>query len=151
VPLQVSLGGQPVTNIFTSTGMAADVQSWVDSPASNFGWILQVTGNQASSGRQLASREDATLKPVLTIDYTAPNTPAPPTRPTITGTTLEAGTIQFSFNAESNRTYTVQFRDSLTGSDWSTLTTIPASPTDTLVRITNSLDGKEGFFRVRTP
>ena len=113
VPVQVSLGGQPVTNVFSSTGMAADVQLWLDNPGTNFGWILQVAGGQVSSGRQLASREDPTLKPVLTVEYTVPGTPTVPAPPIISGPVLEAGSIRFSFNAESNRTYTVQFADTL--------------------------------------
>src|SRR5688572_28259901 len=94
VPVSVALGGQPVTNNFTSTGMVADLQLWLDQPGENFGWILHVAGGQPGSGRQLASREDPALKPVLTIEYTGPGTPAP-APPTIFGTALEANKIRF--------------------------------------------------------
>ena len=151
VPIQVAVGGQPVTNDFNSPGMVADVQLWLDDPATNFGWILHVTGGQFASGRQLASREHATLKPVLIVEYTTSEPPAPAPPPTIVGTELNAGTIHFSFKAESNRTYTVEFRDSLTASQWAILTNIPAQPDDATIHITNSTGGDERYFRVGTP
>jgi Fibronectin type III domain len=55
-----------------SAQMAADVQAWLDSPATNFGWIL--IGDEAISGtaRQFDSRENLTVskRPKLTIYYT---------------------------------------------------------------------------------
>jgi hypothetical protein len=129
--------------------MVADLQLWLDQPGTNFGWILHVAGGQAGSGRQLASREDPSFKPVLTVEYTGTQSPATP--PTIFGTTLEAGTIRFSFNTESNRTYTVEFQDSLTASNWAVLTNIPVQPADTTIQITNTISSDARFFRAHTP
>src|SRR5207248_8531965 len=49
--------------------MAADVQSWLDDPASNFGWL--VLGNEATSttSKRFDTRE-TTTPPVLTVEYT---------------------------------------------------------------------------------
>jgi hypothetical protein len=59
---------------WTSSQMASDVQAWLDTPASNFGWIL--IGNEADSGsvRQFDTHENATPanRPRLLIFYTAP-------------------------------------------------------------------------------
>ncbi|MCI4355270.1 MAG: DNRLRE domain-containing protein [Thermoplasmata archaeon] len=57
-------------------GMVADVQSWLDTPSGNFGWII--LGNEASSAsaRQIYSRE-STSPPTLRIVFTAPPVPPP--------------------------------------------------------------------------
>lgn len=151
VSVPVSIGGQPVTNIFSSPAMVADVQSWLNEPGANFGWILYMAGGLAGSGRQLASREDVTLKPVLTVEYTASEPPAPSTPPVISNPVLEAEKIRFSFNAQSNRTYAIEFRDSLTTSNWTELQIIPAQPADTTLHVTNDVASPQGYFRVRTP
>jgi hypothetical protein len=55
-------------------GLVADVQSWLDSPTSNFGWILRASNESTpSNARVFASSEnvDASLRPTLLIDYTA--------------------------------------------------------------------------------
>jgi hypothetical protein len=53
--------------------MAADVQDWLDSPASNFGWIL--IGDEATpfSAKRYASSDNPVVedRPTLTVDYTA--------------------------------------------------------------------------------
>jgi hypothetical protein len=55
-----------------SAGMTADVQSWLDSPATNYGWIL--IGNEAvlATAKRFDSRENpiAANRPKLTIYYT---------------------------------------------------------------------------------
>lgn len=57
----------------STAGMVSAVQSWVDVPASNRGWILvadETAGN--TTARRFASREmvDAAARPQLLIDYT---------------------------------------------------------------------------------
>ncbi|MGB0715903.1 MAG: DNRLRE domain-containing protein [Phycisphaerae bacterium] len=49
-----------------------DVQSWVDDPTSNHGWILRGTEEGASTAKRLNSKEhpDDQLHPVLTIEFT---------------------------------------------------------------------------------
>lgn len=57
--------------------MVADVQGWLDNPATNDGWII--IGNEAvvTTAKRFDTRENATPsnRPVLQIDYTPP---APP-------------------------------------------------------------------------
>ena len=55
--------------------MTADVQSWLDTPASNFGWIVVGVEGTAGTAKRFDTRE-STTPPVLTIDYTAPAPPA---------------------------------------------------------------------------
>ena len=57
----------------STTTMVADVQGWLDAPASNFGWIL--LGDESTSGtaKQYISSEnaDTAKRPLLTIEYSA--------------------------------------------------------------------------------
>jgi len=57
-------------------GLVADVQSWLDAPSGNFGWII--IGNEAveRNARELFSRE-STFPPSLRIEFTAPPSPPP--------------------------------------------------------------------------
>jgi hypothetical protein len=59
---------------YTWDGLACDVQGWVDSPESNFGWILIGDESTLASVRRFASAEYpfASKRPVLTVDYTPP-------------------------------------------------------------------------------
>lgn len=62
------------TYTFPSTGaLVADVQSWLDNPATNFGWLMKSDSEPLQeSARRFASRENATGKPTLTLTYNAP-------------------------------------------------------------------------------
>jgi hypothetical protein len=61
---------------WSSAQMVADVQSWLDNPANNFGWL--VLGDESGSGtaKRFDTRESAS-PPVLTIEYTPGPTPTP--------------------------------------------------------------------------
>jgi len=56
--------------------MVADVQSWLESPGSNFGWILTGNEGQLQSARRFDSREnlEPTFRPMLAIEYTVGST-----------------------------------------------------------------------------
>ena len=59
------------TYVWTSTaGMVADVQSWLDTPATNFGWCLVSDELSPGSGKRFGSREAVGFEPTLTITYT---------------------------------------------------------------------------------
>ena len=58
--------------------------------------------------------------------------------------------VQFSFLAQSNRTYTVEYCDSLSTANWATLTNIPAQPTDGAIQISDTMTADERYYRVRT-
>ena len=52
--------------------MVADVQSWLNTPASNFGWILVSNENNNGSTKRFDSRQNSTAgnRPVLTVTFT---------------------------------------------------------------------------------
>lgn len=57
---------------WSSAGMVADVQAWLNSGATNFGWMLRGTETGQGTANRFASRESTVEadRPLLTIDYT---------------------------------------------------------------------------------
>lgn len=68
---------------WSSAQMIVDVQSWVNDPASNFGWLVLGNESTAATAKRFDTRESAS-PPVLTIEFTLPPrlTPTPRPRPT---------------------------------------------------------------------
>ena len=68
---------------WSSAQMIADVQSWVNNPASNFGWLVLGDESTIATAKRFDTRESAT-PPVLTIQYiSGPRVlPTPRPRPT---------------------------------------------------------------------
>ena len=66
-----------------SPQMVADVQDWLDSPSSNFGWLL--LGNEATEGttKRFDSRDSETPenRPKLTVAFTIAEEPTPTSIP----------------------------------------------------------------------
>ena len=87
--------------------MASDVQDWLDSPTTNFGWLLKGNEGQLKTGKRFDSRESSTAdnRPQLMIVYG--ETQKPPSITVIspnTGETLVANapaSIQWSASDES--------------------------------------------------
>lgn len=59
---------------WTGPGLVADVQSFLDSPATNFGWILLGDEVAASSAKRFSTREEPnqSLRPSLVVTYVVP-------------------------------------------------------------------------------
>jgi hypothetical protein len=67
-----SAGVSPSTTTWSGAGMVADVQGWVDQPATNFGWILIGDEATAQSVKEFYSGETGgPLAPRLTVTFTA--------------------------------------------------------------------------------
>ena len=121
----------------------ADAQLWLDEPATNFGWII-VCDNESElyTARRIGTREDPVNTPLLTVDYT----------PFLIRSAAAAGNqIQFTFTALAGRDNAVQFNDSLTSTNWQTLTNFPAPPADTDIVVTDSLSATQRFYRLAAP
>jgi hypothetical protein len=69
--------------IWTSAQMVADVQSWLDNPGNNFGWLVLGDESTIATAKRFDSRESAS-PPMLTIQYIpGPRVlPTPRPRPT---------------------------------------------------------------------
>src|SRR2546429_6392219 len=66
---------------WSSAQMVADVQSWLDNPSSNFGWLVLGDESTNATSKRFDTRESAS-PPVLTIEYTQRAMPTPRPRPT---------------------------------------------------------------------
>jgi len=57
---------------FASTAqLVSDVQSWLNNPASNFGWeLISESENTPTSIRRFGSRDSGAFAPTLTVNYT---------------------------------------------------------------------------------
>ena len=66
-----SVGGDGFYD-WSSGTMTSDVQAWLNTPSSNFGWILVGVESQNRSARRFDSRTNPTVtqRPKLVIDYT---------------------------------------------------------------------------------
>lgn len=55
----------------------ADVQGWLTSPATNFGWLLRGNESAAGTAKRFDTRENGTVgnRPILIVDYTPPAVP----------------------------------------------------------------------------
>jgi len=53
--------------------MVNDVQTWLNAPSTNFGWLLRGVENAASNSKRFDTREnpDSNFRPLLTVNYTA--------------------------------------------------------------------------------
>jgi hypothetical protein len=58
--------------IWSGAGLQSDVQGWLASPGSNFGWLLRTEETASQTARRFDSSESATpeFRPVLTVEYT---------------------------------------------------------------------------------
>lgn len=108
--------------LFASTAAAsADVQSWLDDPSTNFGWILMTSQEtMAYTARRIASADSPADRPQLEVDYTLP--PAP----RIASVALKDGAFSLRFIAEASYCYAVEYRNSVSAGPWSTLTNLCA-------------------------
>jgi hypothetical protein len=65
---------------WSSAQMVADVQSWVNNPASNFGWLVLGDETAIATAKRFDTRESAS-PPVLTIQYIPGSRVMPTPRP----------------------------------------------------------------------
>jgi len=60
----------------STSGMVADVQSWLSTPSQNYGWIIRSTETQTQTTKRFATRENTgstsgqSWKPMLVVSYT---------------------------------------------------------------------------------
>jgi hypothetical protein len=66
--------------MWSSAQMVADVQSWLDNPASNFGWLVLGDETAIATAKRFDTRESAS-PPILTIEFTTVGRPIPMPRP----------------------------------------------------------------------
>lgn len=90
------------------TGLAADVQQWLDTPANNFGWLLAGDESTNKTAKEIASRQNSNPsdRPTLQIDYTPPP-------PDLTITKTHTGNFK---QGDPSDNYSIKVSNSGTGS-----------------------------------
>lgn len=83
------------------------------------------------------------------IAGTHPNDPSSYLK--VNSISLTNGVVTLQFVAVSNRTYSVQARDTLTTGAWQTFASVLASPITTTSTVTNAVPGASRFYRLVTP
>jgi len=135
--------------------MVADVQAAVDGSSPSYGWLLMSESEGTlKTSRQFGTHDDTFTPenaPVLAVTYTVVTPPPPPTPPVLTQPAIVAGQIQFSFNAQSNTVYVVESRFNAASGSWTTVSNVPAQPSDSTIAISDPITGTPNFYRVRTP
>ncbi|HEX5052518.1 MAG TPA: DNRLRE domain-containing protein [Planctomycetota bacterium] len=74
-------------------GLIADVQAWFANPGQNFGWLLRLDEQAASTAHRINSRESASARPTLRVSYLLPGA----TGTIGTGCPVGAGTFAVDF------------------------------------------------------
>ncbi len=135
---------------FNSTPqMIADVQDWVNDPASNFGWLLKSESEAtAKTARGFGSREfagaDVNSPPYVAVEFVPP--------PTIFGLQITNSQFKFSFTAESNQAYVVEFKNVVVSTNsWLALTNIVAPIASTNILVSDTVSTNARFYRVVAP
>ncbi len=104
----------------------ADLQAWLDTPGSNFGWVLLAADEAvAKSARRFYFKEtlnDHPLRqgppPSLEVDYTPA---AAPDAPEVTGFGFDGENLSLTFLAQAGVNYEIQVNDGLAAADWATV------------------------------
>jgi len=134
---------------FASTPeMIADVQMWLGNDSTNFGWLLKTESESTSrTARGFASREfagaDTNTPPYLLIEFIS--------LPTISEAQITNGQFSFSFLAEANEAYVVEFKNNLAADSWITLTNIAPLLAPTNISVFDPISTNARFYRVSVP
>jgi hypothetical protein len=97
---------------WSSPGLLADVKTWIATPATNFGWIVQSDEDSFRGNRQFHSREtlEAGTAPTLQITYSV-------LRPL--GIEHEfGGGYRLRFRGKAGQSYTLEFTPGLAPANW---------------------------------
>ena len=127
------VSGTPLNVAPGQTGTVA--VSFAPGTAASFSNVVLFTSNGGNSSNTVTGSGFAPL-------------PAPPV---ITNLAVAANLFQFSFNVESNRTYTVQYASASDSGIWLILTNLPAQPAASSLSVTDSITADIRLYRIKTP
>lgn len=110
------VGGKSRYGFGPTPSLAADVQTWLDHPADNHGWLV-VSQSEATSktARAFGSREDAGHAPQLLIEFESP-TPL-----TLAIARVAPDKVRVSFMSRAGHTYQLEAAHAVAGATWQTV------------------------------
>ena len=128
-------------NFVSSDRLIADVQSWIDTPGTNFGWMIKEQSEFGTfTARRLGSREHPTASPRLSIDYTLPFR--------IGRVEVRGSDVCLLFTAHAGKAYIVERRTSVDAETWTIVTNLPVAEVTGEVAICEPNSGGSQFYRV---
>ena len=70
----VSVNAAAAYTFASTAGLVADVQAWVDTPGTNYGWAMLGDESAARTAKKFSTREEPVVadRPTLTVDFTPP-------------------------------------------------------------------------------
>jgi Lamin Tail Domain len=89
----VTTVGQPAFYSWSSGTIISDIQSWVNNPSANYGWLLKSNETSSFQAKRFDTRENtiAANRPVLSVTYTIPpNAPLANEAADVTNTNFRA-------------------------------------------------------------
>jgi len=127
-----------------ASNLVADVQQWLANPSTNFGWVLMSESESIPfTLRRFASREQTNVSPSLFIQYIVP------VLPQFQSIKLNGDQVELSFDVKADVSYSVEFKDVLYSSGWSTLTNLGLQTIATNILVTDHLNlYSQRFYRL---
>lgn len=128
-----SIGSMPTWE--STPAMIADVQGWLDAPATNFGWLIRDSEDAARTAKKFDSRQtiNAANRPRLHVVFEPPAaaTATATVQPTATATPPSSVTATSTFTAVASATHTATAPPTATatGVASATATSAPATAT----------------------
>ncbi len=103
----------------SSPALVADVQSWIDAPASNQGWMVKSTDETGRTGKRIVTHDSSstTQKPQLIVQYTPPSTD-----PVLQSIQLSGTDVDLIFRIEAGNLYDLRAYESPGSSSFLVLT-----------------------------
>ncbi|HUR45653.1 MAG TPA: DNRLRE domain-containing protein, partial [Candidatus Saccharimonadales bacterium] len=126
-----------------SDGLRKDVQFWLATPASNFGWIIYPSQEDIDfTARQFASKESAS-PPVLQVTFVVP--------PKITKLEVESSQVIVHFQSRAGYAYRVEYREQLGPGEWTSFASFPSQASNGELTALDDAPRGTRFYRVVIP
>jgi hypothetical protein len=137
------VGGIGAVTFDSTTGLVANVTAWLNSPASNNGWLIKTEDESVefTAGR-FSARENPNTAPQLTVEYTVPPPP-----PQIDFVSIEGTNFCVNFQGVASNIYVLESREDIASGDWMPITGLLAE-TDGPQKLCDPLIGPKRFYRV---
>lgn len=130
--------------VYAGATVVADVQQWVTTPASNFGWLIKDSAEVATNqtARRLVSREFDVAQPQMVVTYS--------TTPILRIVELArlGEQLCFKFAPVPGKTYAVERSSLVNGSDWTAFQVFPAGDGRELISVCDAIASGPAFYRV---
>jgi len=137
------VGGTGATTFETTTGLVADVTAWLNSPTSNYGWLIKTEDEsvEKTAGR-FSAREHPNTSPQLTVQYTVPPPP-----PQIDSVSIEGTNFCVNFQGVAGSIYVLESRADIESGDWAMVAGLVAEA-DGPQQLCHPLIGPKRFYRL---